>query len=189
MPKFVYEMADNTVRTRKIRGSGREAAMRAAAAAPKGTVLIGKAKKTKVLIGSVMTDGFQRVASPTKSIVCIRSDKTGTVTCVDRPTARRAQRAEKLLQIAYGLGTGEKLPKNYRRLISARQRSVAGPPTSRGVFPRRMPRPAEGPPTEAGIYPTPMFPESPAPSGFARMNPGGYGRMSPMARRRRSFSF
>lgn len=166
MPKFVYELSDGKVRTRKIRGSGREAAMRAAAAAPKGTVVIGKARKVREVVGSTISDSFVRVASPTKSIVCIRSEKTGTVTCVDRPTARRAQRAEKLLKVSYGLGTGEQLPKDYLRRMSNRPRKFAGPATESGEFPGPIP-----------------------PSGFARMNPGGYGRMSPMARRRRSFAF
>ena len=93
--KFLYELSDGRVKSRKIRGSGREAAMRAAASAPKGTVVIAKARKVKQVVGSTIRDQFTRVASPTKTIVCIQSARTGKVTCVDRPTARRLRSLER----------------------------------------------------------------------------------------------
>lgn len=98
MLKFMYELRNGQVRNRKIRGSGREAAMRAAAAAPEGTVLIAKATTRKVVVGTKVSDGFTRVASPSKSLVCIRSEKTGKTTCVDRGSFRKAKKYDEAVK-------------------------------------------------------------------------------------------
>lgn len=101
MSTFIYELKNGKVRSKKIRGSGREAAMRAAAASPEGTTLIAKASKRRVLVGTRISNAFVRVPSPagaSKSLVCIRSEKTGKTTCVDRPAYRKAAKYDRAVK-------------------------------------------------------------------------------------------
>jgi hypothetical protein len=111
--KFMYELTNGKIVTRKVRGSGREAAMRAAAKAPQGTRLIAKARKGREVVGTKVTDSFRRVASPTKGIVCILSEKTGKTTCVDRSAERKAKRYDRFVKEGI-IPTGQYTPVSKR---------------------------------------------------------------------------